>query len=88
MIVSTSEVLNALLVARRRAKALSSRSLEPDQAELRFCRTAVRAVPALRTERISAIKDALAMAHYHINAEEVAKKMLERSLVDAIFSHI
>lgn len=58
----------------------------PDQAELRFCQAVVRAVPAVRAERISAIKAALAAAHYRIDAEEVAKKILERSLVDAIFS--
>ena len=86
MIISTWEVLNALLVAGRRSEALPPKAIEPDQAELRFCRAAVRAVPAVRAERISAIKAALAAAHYRIDAEEVAKKMLERSLVDAIFS--
>ena len=86
MIISTWEVLNALLAAGRRSELLPLKPIEPDQADLRFCRVAVGAVPAVRAERISAIKAALSAAHYCIDTEEVARKMLERSLVDAIFS--
>jgi len=53
---------------------------------MRWCKAVIAATPAVRLERIAPIRTALNTASYYVSADDVAIKMIERSLVDTIFS--
>lgn len=91
MIVSSGEVLAALTnIIRWRQDGTSqiAAGVRPGQEEIGRCRAAIRALPAVRPERVCRIKDAVDTARYRIDDYQVATKMVERSLVDSLYATV
>lgn len=88
MIISTGEVRCALAAAGGfwRLPPGKATVANPEEDEVRWCRAAVKLVPVIRRERVQAIQAALTITGYRVSAEEVATKMIERSLVDTVFA--
>jgi len=87
MIISTGEVRCVLAAVGelRRLPPGETTVADPGEDEVRWCKAAVKLAPVVRQERVQVIRAALTMAGYRENAEEVAAKMIERSLVDTAF---
>lgn len=61
-------------------KVVLSRESQEYQAALR----AVDAASEVREEKVAAIKDAIKSGTYHVDGEQIAEKILQRSLVDRL----
>ncbi len=88
MIISTGEVRCVLAAVGElwRLPPGEATAADPGEDEVRWCKAAVKLAPVIRKERVQAIRAALTIAGYRENAEEVAAKMIERSLVDTAFA--
>lgn len=87
MIVSRGEVAGALAAAGSFLKDDGGLRTKPSEEEVVRYHKMISMMPFVRRERIAAIQHALAARNYNINAGEVADKMVDRSLLDAVLAH-
>ncbi len=84
MIVSAREALSVLLAMGGKKQVREQPSVDFREDEIGKYKALVAAAPALREERLSALKTALQGESYRINDYEVAAKIFERYLVDSL----
>jgi len=87
LIVSRGEVIGALAAAGSFLKDDGGLKTNPSEEEVGRFHQAIAMMPFIRRERIAVIQKALAAKSYSINAGEVADKMVDRSLLDAVLAH-
>ncbi len=96
MLISSSQVQNAIKAYGKEARIRSKgKQTEPlvtreklelarGKKDIQAIRKKVDQTPEIRDERIANIVDAVKEGKYSISGDEIARKMLERSLVDSL----
>ncbi len=96
MLISSSQVQNAIKAYGKEARIRSkNKKTEPlvtkeklelakSKKDMQAIRKKVEQTPEIRDERIANIVDAVKEGKYSVSGDEIAKKMLERSLVDSL----
>lgn len=99
MLISMKQVQEALRVqlqktqARRVDEVKSTRpslgtdqvSLSPESMELRAVRKAVEDAPEVREAKVAELRESIKSGRYTPTGEEIAEKMLARTLADKLF---
>ena len=81
--VATSQK-NRTVLSTESVRRGDSLLLSPEAKELNKIRHNISQLPEVRSELVEKIKDSIAKGEYQVSSEQVAHKMLVRSLVDRI----